>query len=71
MPAGSEAYITVYHEIALRPGQQHTVAPNTLPWFQEGDEGAVIVEFSSTSRDAYDVFTDPRVRRLQAAEGRS
>jgi D-lyxose ketol-isomerase len=71
VPAGSEAYCTVFHEIALRPGEQHTVAPNTLPWFQARDEGAVIVEFSSTSRDAYEVFTDPRVRRLPAAGGRS
>jgi D-lyxose ketol-isomerase len=71
VPAGSEAYFTVYHEIALRSGEQHTVAPNTLHWFQAGDEGAVIAEFSSASRNAYDVFTDPRFRRLPAVEGHS
>jgi D-lyxose ketol-isomerase len=71
VPQGSEAYFTVFHEITLRPGEQYTVAPNTLHWFQAGDEGAVVAEFSSISRDAYDVFTDPRVRRQPAAEERS
>ena len=43
----------------LRPGDQHTIAPDTLHWFQAGDEGAVVSEFSTTSRDELDVFTDP------------
>jgi D-lyxose ketol-isomerase len=51
------------HEIALRPGEQHTIPPNTLHWFQAGPDGAVVSEFSSTSRDDLDVFTDPAVRR--------
>ncbi len=54
---------TVWHEIVLRPGDQHTIAPGTLHWFQAGDEGAVVSEFSTTSRDDLDVFTDPRIRR--------
>ena len=49
--------------IALRPGGQHTIPPNTLHWFQAGDDGAVVSEFSSTSRDELDVFTDPRIVR--------
>jgi D-lyxose ketol-isomerase len=51
------------HEIPLRPGEQHTIPPNTLHWFQAGPEGAVVSEFSSTSRDDLDVFTDPAIRR--------
>jgi D-lyxose ketol-isomerase len=64
VPAGSEPYYTVFHEIELNPGDQFTIAPNTLHWFQAGDEGAIVSEFSSTSRDESDVFTDPRIRRL-------
>ena len=47
----------------LRPGDQHTIPPDTLHWFRAGPEGAVVCEFSSTSRDELDVFTDPDVRR--------
>jgi D-lyxose ketol-isomerase len=50
-------------EIVLRPGDQHTIAPDTLHWFQAGDEGAIVSEFSTRSRDETDVFTDPRVVR--------
>jgi D-lyxose ketol-isomerase len=54
---------TVRHEIELRPGQQHTIPSGTLHWFQAGPDGAVVSEFSSTSRDELDEFSDPRVRR--------
>jgi len=54
---------TVWHEIELRPGDQHTIPPGTLHWFQAGDDGAVVSEFSTQSRDDLDVFTDPRVER--------
>ncbi len=54
---------TVWHEIVLRPGEQYMIAPDTLHWFQAGDEGAIVSEFSTTSRDSLDVFTDPEVRR--------
>lgn len=64
VPQGSEAYYTVFHEIELLPGEQYTIPPNTLHWFQAGDEGAVVSEFSSTSDDASDIFTDPRIERL-------
>ncbi len=63
-PIGSEAYYTVFHEITLNPGEQFTIPPNTLHWFQAGDEGAIVSEFSSTSRDESDIFTDPRIRRI-------
>lgn len=54
---------TVWHEIVLEPGDQHTIPPGTLHWFQAGPEGAIVSEFSTESRDELDVFTDPEVGR--------
>jgi D-lyxose ketol-isomerase len=62
-PVGHEQSYTVWHEIVLHPGEQHTIAPNTLHWFQAGEEGAVVSEFSTRSRDEYDIFTDARILR--------
>ncbi|HZG88159.1 hypothetical protein [Paenibacillus sp.] len=31
---------------------------------KEQDEGAVVSEFSSTSRDECDIFTEPRIARI-------
>jgi D-lyxose ketol-isomerase len=50
-------------DIVLRPGDQYTIPPNTLHSFEAGDEGAIVSEFSTTSRDAFDIFTDPRIVR--------
>jgi D-lyxose ketol-isomerase len=50
-------------ELVLGPGEQFTIPPDTLHSFTAGPEGAVISEFSSTSRDDLDVFTDPDVQR--------
>ena len=62
-PASGGDAFTVWYEIELRPGAQHTIAPNTLHWFQAGADGAVISEFSTTSTDEIDVFTDTRIGR--------
>ena len=62
-PAFCADGFTVGHEIELRPGEQHTIAPNVLHWFQAGDDGAVVTEFSTTSTDELDVFTDARIAR--------
>lgn len=70
VPAGSTPYYTVFHEIELLPGGQYTIPPNTLHWFQAGDEGAIVSEFSSTSRDEFDIFTDPRIKRIPEIEER-
>lgn len=64
IPKGSESYYTVFHEIELHPGEQYTIPPDTLHWFQAGEEGAVVSEFSSTSHDESDIFTDPRIKRI-------
>ncbi len=63
-PKGREAVYTVWHEIILNPGDQYTLYPNTLHWFQAGDEGAVVSEFSTKSRDEADYFTDPDINRI-------
>jgi len=63
-PEGTEQWYTAKNYILLRAGEQYTIAPNTRHWFQAGDQGAVVSEFSSESRDELDVFTDPRVNRL-------
>lgn len=68
VPAGSEPHYTVFHEIELGPGEQYTIPPNTKHWFQGGDEGAIVSEFSSTSRDEADIFTDPRIQRMPEVE---
>lgn len=51
---------------ALHPlgeGEQFTIPPDTVHWFKAGPDGAIVSEFSSTSRDDLDVFTDPAITR--------
>ena len=60
MPATS---LTVFHETVLHPGEQFTIMPGTLHWFMAGDDGAVVSEFSTTSTDETDVFTDKNIIR--------
>lgn len=69
-PAGSESYYTVFREIELKPGDQYTIPSNTLHWFQAGDEGAIVSEFSSVSRDESDIFTDSRIQRSTLIDGK-
>jgi D-lyxose ketol-isomerase len=63
-PVGREDAYTVWHEIVLEPGQQYTIPPNTLHWFQADAGGAVVSEFSTRSRDETDVFTDIEIDRI-------
>ena len=69
-PASDSDAFTVWHEIELRPGEQHTIAPNVLHWFQAGDEGAVVSEFSTMSVDELDVFSDARIGRATVVRER-
>ena len=64
VPEGPEGCYTVFREIELGPGEQYTIEADTLHWFQAGDEGAIVSEFSSTSRDESDIFTDTRIERM-------
>ncbi len=58
-----ETDVSVFHEIILNPGEQYTIMPETWHWFQAGEEGAVISEFSTKSTDETDLFTDKKVIR--------
>lgn len=64
VPDEYKAHLTVWKEIILRPGEQYTLPPDTKHWFQAGEWGAVVSEFSSTSLDETDIFTDPSIRRI-------
>lgn len=64
-PEKYRPHMTVWHEVKLLPGQQYTLYPNTKHWFASGKNGAVISEFSTTSYDEYDVFTDPNIVRVE------
>jgi D-lyxose ketol-isomerase len=55
--------VTIGREVVLRPGDQYTLPPDTLHWFQAGDMGAILSEFSSKSLDENDIWTDSRLRR--------
>ena len=69
VPRDVSRHFTVWHEVVLRPGEQFTLQPNVLHWFQAGEEGAVVSEFSTRSRDDTDVFTDPNIERVTRVVG--
>jgi D-lyxose ketol-isomerase len=56
-------HVEGHQELVLQPGDQFTILPDTLHWFQAGSEGAVVSEFSTQSRDELDVFSDPLIVR--------
>ena len=58
-----ELHVEGHEPVKLIPGQQLTIPPDTLHWFQAGPSGAVVSEFSTRSRDDADVFSDPRIVR--------
>ncbi len=68
IPDKYREYFTVWREVILQPGQQFTIPPNTLHWFQAGPKGAIVSEFSSRSMDESDVWTDPHIRRIPVYE---
>jgi len=62
--AGSvHLHVDGHEEIVLQPGDQFTIPPDTLHSFRAGDDGAIVSEFSTRSRDENDVFTDPDITR--------
>ena len=60
--------VTVFHEVVLKEGEQYTIYPETLHWFQGGPEGAVVSEFSTRSTDETDIFTDKEIVRETVVE---
>lgn len=67
-PARRQHY-TVWHQIRLEPGDQYTIPPVTKHWFQAPWGEAIVSEFSTESRDEYDIFTDPDIVRVSAPLG--
>jgi D-lyxose ketol-isomerase len=68
IPEKYQKYFTIWKEIILRPGEQYTLPPNMLHWFQAGDKGAVLSEFSSKSEDETDIWTHPNLERIPKYE---
>jgi D-lyxose ketol-isomerase len=68
VPKGDEALFTARQEIVLNPGDQYTLPPGRLHWFQAGDEGAVLSEFSSKNLDETDVWRNPQIKRIPTIE---
>ena len=63
IPKRKESYYTVKKEIILHARDQYTIEPNIKHEFQAGATGAVITEFSSSSDDSSDIFTNPAIYR--------
>lgn len=68
-PSMQDGHVSVFHEIELNAGDQYTLYPDTLHWFQAGPQGAVISEFSTANTDELDRFTDPRIGRFTTITG--
>jgi D-lyxose ketol-isomerase len=68
IPGRYKGKFTVWNEIVLHPGEQYTIPPNTLHWFQGGPKGAVVSEFSSKSIDETDEWTDTNIKRMPVYE---
>lgn len=68
LPKETPGAYNVFHEIVLKPGEQYTLVPDTLHWFQAGPEGAVVSEFSTRSRDEADIFSDQDIKRTPEVE---
>ncbi|MHB9023933.1 MAG: D-lyxose/D-mannose family sugar isomerase [Armatimonadota bacterium] len=64
VPPERKSAFTVWHEIVLNPGEQYTLSPDTLHWFQGGPGGAIVSEFSTRSVDEADIFTDQDIARI-------
>lgn len=68
VPEKYKKFLNIWKEIILRPGDQYTLPPNSLHWFQAGDKGAILSEFSSKSVDETDVWSDPHIARIPKYE---
>lgn len=64
-PVANKNFYTAFHEVVLQEGEQYTITENTKHWFKAGEAGAIVSEFSPNSDDASDIFTNPRIVRIQ------
>jgi len=63
-PTSRAGYITARREVRLVPGVGCHLDANTAHSVVAGPDGLVLLEFSLTSRDPLDMYTDPAVRRI-------
>ena len=63
VPESEMKFFTVWNEIILQPGDQYTVPPNNLHWFQAGSKGVIFAEYSMPNTDEHDIFTNSAVVR--------
>jgi D-lyxose ketol-isomerase len=63
-PASRVAFVTARREVRLSPGVGCHLDANTAHSVVAGPNGLVVLEFSLTSRDPLDIYTDPSVRRI-------
>ena len=68
VPEDKKATFTVWNQVTLNPGDQYTISADTLHWFQAGEAGAIVSEFSTTSRDGFDIFTDAEIQRMPTTQ---
>ena len=59
IPKGKEKYYTARQVITLEPGEQFTVEPTVVHWFQAGDEGMVCICFQNRVDEMKNRFFDP------------
>ncbi|MFB0561499.1 MAG: hypothetical protein ACETWM_09845 [Candidatus Lokiarchaeia archaeon] len=70
IPKNHRPYTTALHEVFLEPGVGFHLAANTAHSVVAGPEGLVVLEFSLTSRDPLDIFTNPNIDRITRIEER-
>ncbi len=70
IPKDQRPYTTAQHEVFLEPGVGFHLADNTPHSVVAGPEGLVVLEFSLTSRDPLDIFTNPNIDRITRIEER-
>ena len=68
IPEDQRPYTTALHEVFLEPGVGFHIAENTPHSVVAGPEGLVVLEFSLTSRDPLDIFTNPNIDRITRVE---
>jgi len=63
IPEGQNEYYTVRHEVVMKSGDQLTLDPGTMHWFQAGSDGVVMYTFTSQAKDRHNIFTNPRITK--------
>jgi D-lyxose ketol-isomerase len=63
VPEGKNHCFTCGNRLDLTPGDQVIIPPGVKHWMQGGNEGGVVISFSTCVRDILDQFTDTDVIR--------